>query len=94
MLANALRRQAHELRQHFLGGDAPAVGAALAGLAGGALGARGSRGAGRPLCAAFAGRLPWASVHLEVDQRHVLREGGFHEFPCAIPRWSRIPGSV
>ncbi len=42
----------------------------------------------------FSTQLPFASCHMEVDTKHILREGGFHEFPCMVPRWSRIPGSV
>lgn len=42
----------------------------------------------------FSSELPWASCHMEVETKHILREGGFHEFPCMVPRWSRIPGSV
>jgi hypothetical protein len=37
---------------------------------------------------------PWASVHMECDSKHVLREGGYDEFPCMVPRWMRIPGSA
>lgn len=37
--------------------------------------------------------LPWASLHVEVDGRHICRESGYHEFPCAVPRWRLIPGS-
>lgn len=35
--------------------------------------------------------LPFASVDVEVDGGHVILEQGFHEFPCAIPRWTVIP---
>jgi hypothetical protein len=37
--------------------------------------------------------LPVASYHMECDTRHILRESGYHEFPCMVPRWSRLPGS-
>jgi hypothetical protein len=37
--------------------------------------------------------LPFASCDVEVDGGHVVLEQGFHEFPCAIPRWTMIPGS-
>lgn len=37
--------------------------------------------------------LPFASCHLEIDSDHVLRESGYHEFPCMVPRWARLPGS-
>lgn len=38
--------------------------------------------------------LPFRSCDVEVDGGHVLLEQGFHEFPCAVPRWSVIPGSA
>lgn len=38
--------------------------------------------------------MKFASVHMEVDSKKILRESGYHEFPCMIPRWSRLPGSV
>ena len=34
-------------------------------------------------------RMPWASVYIEVDGKHVLDEGGFAEFPFVVPRWDR-----
>lgn len=37
--------------------------------------------------------MPFASVHMELNGCHVLREGGFHEFPCLVPRWYRLPSS-
>lgn len=40
-----------------------------------------------------ADRLPFASVHMEVSTSHILRESGYHEFPCMVPRWGRLPGS-
>ena len=42
----------------------------------------------------FATELPFASCHMEIATQHVIREGGYHEFPVIAPRWSRIPGSV
>lgn len=38
--------------------------------------------------------LPFRSIHVECKTKTVLRESGYHEFPCAIPRWSRLPGSA
>lgn len=35
--------------------------------------------------------LAWSSCHLEVATRQLLREGGYHEFPCVVPRWVLIP---
>ena len=40
-----------------------------------------------------AKNLPFASIHLELSDNHVLRESGYHEFPCAVPRWMRLPAS-
>lgn len=37
--------------------------------------------------------LPFQSMHFEVANNHILRESGYHEFPCMAPRWSRLPGS-
>jgi len=41
----------------------------------------------------MAKNLPFASCHIEVETKHLLRESGYHEFPCAIPRWMLVPGS-
>lgn len=38
---------------------------------------------------AHRSRMPWASVYIEVGTKTVLDEGGFNEFPFAIPRWDR-----
>lgn len=37
--------------------------------------------------------LPFASVHIEKNSKHMARESGYHEFPCAVPRWFAIPAS-
>lgn len=37
--------------------------------------------------------LPFASCHVEVAGKHLLRESGYHEFPCAVPRWMLTPGT-
>lgn len=42
----------------------------------------------------FAKNLPFASCKYEIGSGHTLSEGGYHEFPCAVPRWRRIPGSA
>lgn len=39
-------------------------------------------------------RLPFSSVTMELDTLHTIKESGFHEFPCAVPRWMRLPGSM
>lgn len=38
----------------------------------------------------MAKNLPFASIHLEVKEKRTVRESGYHEFPCSIPRWMRI----
>ena len=38
--------------------------------------------------------LPFASCHIECDNGHLLKEGGYHEFPCMVARGSRLPGSA
>lgn len=37
--------------------------------------------------------LPFASVHVEVAAKKVVREKGFHEQPFVCPRWMQLPGS-
>lgn len=41
-----------------------------------------------------AKNLPYASVHVDCDDKAVLRESGYHEKPFAAPRWTVIPKSV
>lgn len=40
-----------------------------------------------------AKNLPFASCHVEIESNHLLRESGYHEFPCVVPRWMLTPGS-
>lgn len=42
----------------------------------------------------LADRLPFASVRWEAATSHPLSESGYHEFPCAVPRWRRIAGTA
>lgn len=44
--------------------------------------------------AVLARNLPFSSVVLEKAGKHLVRESGYHEFPCAVPRWSRLPKSA
>jgi len=37
--------------------------------------------------------LPFASYHVEIEGGHMLKESGYHEFPCAVARWRCIPHS-
>lgn len=38
--------------------------------------------------------MKFSSCHMEVESHTILREGGYHEFPCMAPRWSRLPNSA
>lgn len=44
--------------------------------------------------AKLAKNLPVASYHIEVQSRKLVRESGYHEMPCVVPRWMMIPNSV
>lgn len=37
-------------------------------------------------------RLPYASVWVEIDARHIIHEGGYRTFPYAVPRWFKSTG--
>lgn len=38
--------------------------------------------------------MPFASYHVDLANKHTVKESGFHEFPCAVPRMRRIPNSL
>ena len=38
--------------------------------------------------------MPFASYHIDIAHKHMLKESGYHEFPCAVPRMRRIPNSL
>ena len=38
--------------------------------------------------------MAFASYHIDISNKHMMKESGFHEFPCACPRMRRIPNSV
>lgn len=42
----------------------------------------------------LAKTMPFESLTLECAEKHLLRESGYPEFPAAVPRWNRLPGSV
>lgn len=42
---------------------------------------------------ALAKNKPFSSRHHEVSTQHTLRDSGYDEFPCAVPRWRLIPGT-
>lgn len=33
--------------------------------------------------------LPWASMYIEIEEKHLVSEKGYHEFPYAVPRWEK-----
>lgn len=47
----------------------------------------------RGVVGVLAKNLPFRSVHWEKGCKHMYRESGYHEFPCAVPRWRLIPGT-
>lgn len=38
--------------------------------------------------------MAFSSCHMEKDTGKILRESGYQEFPCMVPRWSRLPSST
>jgi hypothetical protein len=38
--------------------------------------------------------LPWESIHVEVDSRSVVGEGGFQEFPYMVTRFNKVAGDM
>lgn len=38
--------------------------------------------------------MPFASYHIDISNKQMLKESGYHEFPCSIPRLRKLPGSV
>lgn len=41
----------------------------------------------------MAKNLPIESLHVECSLKRVVRESGYHEFPCVVPRWMQLPNS-
>lgn len=41
-----------------------------------------------------ANQLPIASIHVDLDNRRIVRESGYNEMPVIVPRWMQIPQSV
>ena len=44
--------------------------------------------------AKLAKNMPVASCKVEVDQKKIVSESGYHEMPVVVPRWMLIPDSV
>lgn len=40
-----------------------------------------------------AKNLAFASCHVEIDSKRLVRESGYHECPFVAPRWSKLPNS-
>jgi hypothetical protein len=41
----------------------------------------------------FALNMPFAELVIERDTAHLVREGGYNEFPCVVPRWMMLAGT-
>lgn len=37
---------------------------------------------------------PFASYHIEIESKHILKESGYNEFPYVVPRFRKLPCSV
>lgn len=42
--------------------------------------------------ARLAKNMRFESIHIECGALNIVRESGYHEFPCVVPRWMQIPG--
>ncbi|MGK0735952.1 portal protein [Yokenella regensburgei] len=42
--------------------------------------------------ARLARNMRFASYNVDISNKQVVRESGYHEFPCCVPRWMKIPG--
>lgn len=51
---------------------------------------------GEPVAASTTARnrLPWRSAHISIEEKRIVREGGFHENPYIVARWEREPGET
>lgn len=38
--------------------------------------------------------MPWYDVLIDVESEEIIEEGGYMEFPAAIPRWETSPGDI
>lgn len=36
----------------------------------------------------------WASIFIDQESKHILAEGGYHEFPAMVPRWAKMSGEI
>ena len=44
--------------------------------------------------AILARNLPFSDLWIEIDNHHHVQDGGFHEFPFAVPRWDTSSGEL
>lgn len=42
--------------------------------------------------ARLARNMRFASFNVDISDKQIVRESGYHEFPCCVPRWMKIPG--
>lgn len=42
----------------------------------------------------LAQNMPYASCHVELATKKLVKESGYHELPVILPRWMNVPGSV
>lgn len=42
----------------------------------------------------LAKKMPFASYHIEVEAKNILKESGYNEFPYVVPRFRKLPCSV
>ena len=40
-----------------------------------------------------ANTMPWKSCYVEQNSKRLVKESGYNEFPCVVPRWSLIPNT-
>lgn len=45
-----------------------------------------------PVFGTPATKLPWASAYVGKEDKNLITESGFHEFPIMVPRWAKTPG--
>ncbi len=36
----------------------------------------------------------WSSIYIDQEAKHIVAEGGYHEFPAMTPRWAKMSGEV
>lgn len=36
----------------------------------------------------------WSSIFIDKEAKHIVSEGGYHEFPAMVPRWAKMSGEV